>query len=410
MSRRLLSFLAVSVALFGVITVLAKARHKVETVASPVVSYDENEIRDRDIEFYSRRIKEDPSSALDRSSLARLLFARARTTGSTTDFDRSEQLVRASIGERTHRNYQSFELLATLLMTRHEFRAARAVALRADSLDPGSPSHLALLGEIELELGEYDAAASHFERVNYDGRNFTTGARVARWYELTGHIDKARTILKRSITNVDRRDDLPREQVAWFHYRLGDLELRAGRIAAADSAFYRALDINPDDPRVLGGLARAALARGAWREAVNFGEKATAVQLDPATLGTVSIAYSHLGDTAQAASYAHAMSASALEQPGAIHRAWGLFLLDYGTNADRARVLERARAELRDRKDVYGHDLLAWALYRNGRLEEAKKEMKLALAQNTEDVMLTSHAKAIMPQGATFASAPPASP
>ena len=205
----------------------------------------------------------------------------------------------------------------------------------------------------------------------------------------------ARHYLKQAIVDVDRRDDLPRDQVAWFHYRLGDLELRAGNVAAADSEFLAGLARHPDDVRVLGGLSRAALAHGDWQKAVDFGERATSVQLDPATLGTVSRAYAELGDTAQAASYARAMSVSALKQPGVIHRAWGLFILDHGTARDRADVLRRARLELRDRKDVYGHDLVAWALYRNGQGGEARKEMKLALAQHTEDVMLAEHARAI---------------
>ncbi len=370
------------------------------SIAKPLTAlstapYDESEVRDRDIEFYSRRTLEDPSSAADRFTLARLLFTRSRYTGSTADLDRAEGLVRESISERTQRNYQAFELLASMLMAQHEFREARAVALRVDSINPGTSSHLALLGEIELELGDYDAAAAHFEAFDYDGRNFTTGARVARWYEVTGQISKARQFIKRAIVAVDRRDDLPREQVAWFHYRLGELELRAGNIGAADSAFLRGLARNPDDVRVLGGLSRAALARGAWLEAIELGERATQIQLDPATLGTVSRAYAQLGDTAQSASYARAMSASALRQPGVIHRAWGLFLLDHGTAQDRADVLRRARRELRDRKDVYGHDLMAWALYRNGQLAAAQKEMRLALAQHTEDVMLTEHALAI---------------
>jgi tetratricopeptide (TPR) repeat protein len=293
------------------------------------------------------------------------------------------------------RNYFAFELLASLLMARHEFVAARDVALRADSLDPGNSSHLALLGEIELELGDYQSAGKHFAAIQYDGRNFTTGARLARWYELTGHIDVAREYLKRAIVKVDRRDDLPREQAAWFHYRLGDLELRVGNVAAAESAFVSGLARNPDDVRILGGLARAALARGAWQEAVDYGERATEYQLDPATLGTVSLAYAKLGDSAQAKAYAHAMSVSALKQPGAIHRAWGLFLLDHGTRKDRADVLRRARKELRDRKDVYGHDLMAWALYHNGYVQNARDEMKLALSQHTQDVMLLEHARVI---------------
>jgi tetratricopeptide (TPR) repeat protein len=359
------------------------------------VPYNESEVRDRDIELYTRRTLEDPSGATDRFTLARLLFTRSRNTGSTADLDRAEELVRESIAERTQRNYQAFELLASLLMARHEFHEARIVALRADSLDPDTPSHLALLGEIELELGDYDGAAAHFGAIQYDGRNFTTGARIARWYELTGHLDMARGLLRQAIVSVDRRDDLPREQVAWFHYRLGELELRAGNVGAADSAFLRGLARHPEDVRVLGGLSRVALAGGAWQQAIDFGERAIAIQLDPATLGTVSRAYAELGDTAQAASYARAMSVSALKQPGVIHRAWGLFLLDHGTTRDRADVLRRARRELRDRKDVYGHDLMAWALYRNGHLEEARKEMRLALSQHTEDVMLTDHARAI---------------
>jgi tetratricopeptide (TPR) repeat protein len=281
-------------------------------------------------------------------------------------------------------------------MTQHEFGKARAVALQADSLNPETPSHLALLGEIELELGLYSAAAAHFDSIQYDGRNFTIGARMARWYEITGNISKARTLLRHAIANADKRDDLPRDQVAWFHYRLGDLELRVGNLAAADSALAAGLAINPDDSRVLGGLARVAFERRRWREAIDQGERATAVLIDPGTLGIVSRAYAELGDTAQAESYARAMAVSALKQPGAIHRGWGLFLLDYGTPSQRAEVLVRARQELRDRKDIYGHDLMAWALYRNGRKDEARSEMQLALSQHTEDVMLARHAAAII--------------
>ena len=399
MTRRLLKIAMASAALMAGAAAAIHFRRDIVVatplIAMPATPYDESTVRDRDIEFYSRRLAEDPASAADRVTLARLFFTRSRITGSTTDLTRAEELARESIAERTQRNYQAFELLASILMARHKFRDARRIASRVDSLNPGNHSHLALLGEIELELGDYEAAARHFSAIQYDGRNFTTGARLARWYELTGRLGKARTFLKQSILKVDRRDDLPREQVAWFHYRLGDLELKAGHTAAADSAFDRSLERNPEDSRALGGLARSAFARGDWQRAIEFGERATAAQLDPGTLGVVSAAYNRLGKAGQAASYAKAMSASALEQPGPIHRAWGLFLLDHGTPGDRARVLRLARKELADRRDVYGHDLLAWALYRNGQLAEARKEMALALAQRTEDVMLVEHARAI---------------
>ncbi len=403
MSRLTRSLLAIAAVAFAGVLLFARDTalwHRADVQRSaPLVTLpaalDEAAVRDQDIAFYTRRTREDSSSATDRFMLAGLFFARSRYTGSQGDLARAESLARQSVGLRTQRNTQALDLLASVLMAKHEFHAALALATRADSLDPDTPSHLALRGEIELELGEYDAAAAHFRAIHVGTEQFTIGARLARWHELTGRIDLAREYLTRAITAVDRRDDLPREQVAWFHYRLGELELRAGNVAAAEHAFRDGLARHPDDLRALGGLARAAIAAGNWQAAIDAGERATMIQLDPTTLGAISQAYAALGDTVQAASVAKAMAVSALTQPGVIHRAWGLFLLDHGTATERKTVLARARLELRDRHDVYGHDLMAWALYRNGDIEAARVEMALAVAQGTQDVLLTAHARAI---------------
>ncbi len=355
----------------------------------------EGEIRERDIAFYERRATEDTASASDRSQLAGLYLQRARTSGSFADYERAEKVARRSLALRTAHNGQTFALLASALLARHDFVGALHVAERADSLEPDNTNHIALIGEIQLELGDYEAAARRFASLHFDSDQFTVAARVARWRELTGHSDAARRLLRTAIGRVDGRDDLPKEQVAWFHYRLGELELRTGNIDSAEAAFRRGLDIFPDDYRILGGLARLESVRQHWARAIDYGNQAVAIQLDPATLGTISDAYRALGDTAGAAQYARAMTASALEQPGPIHRAWGLFILDHGTARDAERVLGKTREELRSRHDVYGYDLLAWALHREGRDTEARVAMAKALAQHTEDPQLVRHAKAI---------------
>ena len=377
------------------------AREPATTVSAPLIRFDttarsDAEVRDRDIAFYTARVRDDAESAADRVTLATLLLSRARASGSAADLARAESLATASITLRTARNTHALEVLASVLMARHAFRDAHRAAAAADSLEPGNASHLALLGEIELELGEYAAAGTHFRAVRITRDQFTVGARVARWYELTGQSMRARTMLQDAIRAVDLRDDLPREQVAWFHYRLGELELRTGRLAAADSAFQRGLTRNPDDVRLLGGLARTALAQRNWRAAAAYGDRATMIQLDPTTLGAVSEAYAALGDTAQAAAFAGAMAVSALASPGAMHRPWGLYLLDHGTPSQRADVLRRAQADIRERRDVYGHDLLAWALYRDGQMDAARRAMVLATAQGTEDRLLARHAQVLL--------------
>ena len=44
------------------------------------------------------------------------------------------------------------------------------------------------------------------------------------------------------------------------------------------------------------------------------------------------------------------------------------------------------------RRDVYTQDVLAWSLYKNGRLEEAVAAMNKALSMGTTDAMFYYHA------------------
>jgi len=104
----------------------------------------------------------------------------------------------------------------------------------------------------------------------------------------------------------------------------------------------------------------------------------------------VSDAHAALGDSEKAAEYVAAMEVAVGQQPGAYHRAWSLFLLDHGRRIPE--VLAAAQAELAGRRDVYGWDLVAWALYKSGRAAEAREPMRHALAQGTQDATLYYHA------------------
>jgi tetratricopeptide (TPR) repeat protein len=343
-----------------------------------------------DIEFYERRIAEDPLSAADRARLAGLYLHRARETGSVQDYDRVAELARESLALRTAHNGDTYALLTAALLAKHDFSGAVRSARALFETDSTNASYRAQLAEVELELGNYEQANRLFTGVAREADKPTIAARVARWYEVTGRLALARGLLRRAADRLTRLSDVPREQVAWFHYRVGELEMRAGRFASADSALTRALEIFPGDYRALGALARLSAAQEDWASALDYGARAIAIQLDPATLGTMSDAYAALGDSVQARSFADAMAASALSQPGAIHRAWGLFLLDHGRDVER--VLAEARSSLDERRDVYTYDLLAWALYRAGRVEDARRAAAAALAQGTEDAQLYYHA------------------
>jgi tetratricopeptide (TPR) repeat protein len=244
-----------------------------------------------------------------------------------------------------------------------------------------------------MEVGDDALATAMFRSVWQQRSELSMAPRVARWLELTNHVREARQLLEAARDEARRRRNVASETKAWFHLRVGDLELRAGNANRAERAFREGLKVEPGDPRLFAAMARLAMARGHTRDAIVWGERAVGLQLDPATLGLVGDAYAALGDRARADEYFGTLEVAVASQPGAFHRAWSLYLLDHGMQVDT--VLARATAELRERRDVYGYDLAAWALHKKGRNAEAAILMQRALRFSTPDPLLMRHAEAI---------------
>ena len=382
-SAALLAALAMAVA-------AAAARSTEPEHHTPAPRLSEAAVLDLDLEFYRRRVERDSLSARDEGELARLYLQRGRLNPSEPDLRAAEAHARRSLALRTGHNGAAAQVLAGALMARHAFAEARDVAEQLVLADSSSRGARAMLGEIELELGDYAAARHTFGTLLTVRNDFVVAPRFARWEELCGHPEAAEALFREALAQAAAHHGTPGSQLAWFHWRLGDLALRTGRLDDADTELHRGLAAVPDDPRLLGALARLAAVRHRWPEATAYGERALARVVDPATLGLLSQVYAAAGDSARSADAFKAMYVAVLDQPGPFHRAWSLLLLERG--AEVPEVLARARAEVRTRRDVYGWDLLGWALYRAGRPAEALSASARALALGTRDAMLWYHA------------------
>jgi tetratricopeptide (TPR) repeat protein len=367
---------------------VARSLQTAEASAGP--RYSEAEVVEMDIGFFQARVARDSTSARDFAELSRLFLQRARTGGGDGDLRRAETHARRSLGLRAGRNEEAFQVLASSLMGQHRFTEARSVAERLVALDSTSRPARAVLGEIQLELGAYDEARRTFGMLFTSRGDLAVAPRYARWEELRGRPAEARLLLRKARDEATRRHGMPAAHLAWFDWRLGDLALRQGRLREAETELEAGLAAVPDDHRLLDGLARAAAAQGRWSKAIEYGERAIARTVDPATLGLLYQVYTASGDSAKAEEYYRAMSVTALGQADTFHRMWGLLLLDRGREV--STVLARAEREIEVRRDVYGWDLLAWALYRSGRPSEAHEKMRYALALGTRDAPLFYHA------------------
>jgi tetratricopeptide (TPR) repeat protein len=346
--------------------------------------------REIQIRTWKKALAMDPQGAMALGQLAALYMQRARETGDDQNYVVAEGYARRSVALRVNRNGPTFVTLAAALLAQHRFVEADSIVTELVKDKADVPEYTSMYAEIKLELGQYDKARTVFDSIHAQRTHLSIAPRLARWMELNGNSDGARKLLYDALAEAKKRRDLPLEQVAWFELRVGDIEMRNGRMNGARKALEDGLRVSPNDYRLLAAMSKLDAVEGNPRKAIEYGERAMTIKLDPATLGTIGDAYTAIGDTAQAAEYFKTMEVAVAGQLGPYHRAWSLFLLDHDRRVPE--VLKNVNAELVSRKDIYGYDLLAWALHKSGRNSEAEIAMKNALKLGTRDAMLFYHA------------------
>lgn len=341
------------------------------------------------IEIFEAAAARDPYSSIAQTELASLRLQRSRESGELDDQRKAEEHARRSLELREYRNGDGYRMLAASLLARHSFGEAHAVALELVGRWPEEPSHRALLGQIQMELGMYDAADSTFRRLAWDERNLSVSPRLAAWAAIRGETTEAGRFLRLARETARGRTDLPSEQRAWFHLMVGEHEAANGDFEAAEKSFAEGLALEPGDFRIVGALVRLEARRGEWMRALAYaallGDAA-----DLRTRGVIGDVHLALGDTAGAERHYAMVEESAAESPEPFNRQLYAFRLDHDRRVEE--TLEILRAETQQRPDVLGYDLLAWALLKNGDAEAAAAASEQALRLGTREPLFHFHA------------------
>lgn len=356
----------------------------------PATGFSERANRDVQIRVWHQALDADSLSAIALGQLAALHLQRAREGGSWSDYLDAERYARRSLALRISRNGSTASTLANVLMAQHRFGEAQYVAAQLVRNEPDVPEYRALLGEASMELGDYSLAGRMFDSLWSSRTHLTIAARLSRWAELHGNTNLGRQIIDAARATALARRDIPKETKAWYELRAGEMAIRAGRARTARKHFEAGLAIEPGDPRLAAALARLSLSQNDFRGAIRWAGRAIAVQLEPEMLGILGDAYTGLRETERAAEFYSAMDVSIKAVEGPFHRAWMMQYLDRGVRVQE--MLERARADYANRKDVYGCDVYAWALFKAGQDREAQRVMREALRLGTSDPLLLGHA------------------
>jgi tetratricopeptide (TPR) repeat protein len=364
------------------------------TSASAVVRppYDPT-MTQKTVEFWAWKAKLDPLAAIEYGRLAGAYLQRCRETGDVADAIRAEQAARRSLAIRTRNNYAAYDSLALSLLTLHRFREAASVAERCAATRPDDAEATYLDVEARIEMGDYAQAERQLNRLNGAEQDPFSDALRARLCEMEGRPKGALDYLRAAQQQADRNSDLSRPAVAWFHMRRGDVLQAMGRLPEAEAAYHEALALFPRDYKTMTSLSRLASCRHNWQEAIRWGGQAAEIVPAPDTLALLGDAYAAAGRRAEAAQQYQLIEAIAdiARAQGAVYdRQRSLYYADHDRHLPEA--LQLARKELTVRHDVFAYDTLAWAAYKNGRLDEATQAAQRATALGTQDALLIYHA------------------
>jgi tetratricopeptide (TPR) repeat protein len=343
---------------------------------------------DEAIQLFELRAKVNPRDHTSLATLGDLYERKARETDDLACFARAEEALRRSL-ELYPASTRAKVSLAVVLCDRHKFGEALAVAQEVVKAHPKSLDALATVGDAQLELGRYDdAERSLRELVRRLPNSAPALARLAHLEELKGRTDEALRLVRQAIEALRKAGANP-ESLAWYQFREADILFNAGRADEAGAVAEAVLAAVPGHHDATATLARVRAAQGRNRQAIELFEKAVSIAPDPSMLVALGDLYALEGDDARARANYDRMERATLGQPEH-RRVLAVFYADH--DRDLPRALELARQDLEQRQDVYGHDALAWALLKNGRVEEAARSMAEALKLGTRDARLYYHA------------------
>lgn len=360
-------------------------------IATERAPYDPT-IIDSTVAGHERRVAQQPNDFFRLRELAGAYLTRQRERGDIADAVRAEEAARKSLALNPSRTNASAGIrLAQAMLAQHRFPEALAMAEAAAKADPKAER---LVIDVQLELGDYDAATQAMQRVTAETDDMNLLALRARFAEIQGKPDQSLALMREAAQLADYRPDMPAEVVAWYHTMVGHHLIDAGHLDEGVKSCEKALTIFPNDYRALTGLAEAAAWRSDHAAALKWALAAIKLSAqNPEAIRLAGEAYAGMGKKAEADQQFQALRTLAGSFPRIYDRHWIVFRLDTDQDLDAALAL--ARQDLTLRHDVGAHDTLAYACLKKGLLDEADREMTLAMAQGTQDANMVHHAALI---------------
>ncbi|MFN0148575.1 MAG: tetratricopeptide repeat protein [Dehalococcoidia bacterium] len=346
---------------------------------------------DAGLEKLEQRVKDNPEDFAAHLTLATAYVQKGRETGDPAYQSKTDEVLKAA--ERLDPGHP--ELLALrgiLALARHDFAGALALGKQALDQDPERARYYGIVADAQVELGLYEDAVNSLQEMVNRRPDFEAYSRIAYVRELHGDLEGAIEAMQFAI---EAGASAP-ESVAWAHVQVGNRYFELGRLDEASREYDAALATVKDYASAYAGQAEIAAARGDLTKAAALFQQA----LDQSPTAHYAIALGDVagkqGDAAKAASFfTLARELDRVDAANGTNTDLELARFLVERDLDPGESLSKARAAYSARPSVDGADVLAWALFKAGKTDEAEKYAMEALRLNTRDSVKLFHAAMI---------------
>jgi tetratricopeptide (TPR) repeat protein len=347
-------------------------------------------------------LKNNPNDLKPYLTLATVFIMEGRITGNGSYYSNAaiSMLDKVTGSKEANKDqlFEAYSLKSAVLLNMHQFAAAKETAQKGISFNSYNSGIYGALVDAEVELGEYDSAVAHCDKMLSLRPDLRSYSRASYLRQIHGDNRGAISAMKMAV-----EAGLPgAEQTEWARVITGDLFMNVGSLDTAELLYKMSLVYRPNYPYAEMGLAKVAKARKQYDSAIVHAESAVKVMSDPGFIAFLADVYELKGDQKKATKIrkdiVEGMKQGLEEEKNAAvkHNANREMAQIYLGMGDIESAYQYAKADIDMRPDnIDANELMAWVLFRKKDYSEAQLFANRMMAKNTQNATALYKAAAI---------------
>jgi tetratricopeptide (TPR) repeat protein len=333
------------------------------------------------------KTRELPDKAENWVAVGDLLAQLQRDSGKMSYYDFAESIYQEALRLRPELS-SALTGMAWVTGGRHDFDESVKWANRALAIDAGCVEAYGIIGDAEVELGEYEAALDHYQKMMDLRPDLSSWSRGAHLLWLMGDKSKAQWLMGKAINA-----GAPfAENTAWCRAKLASMLFHDGALLPAETIIQPLVDAKSKNVHFLLVAAKIAAAKQDFSKAIEHYQMILSTGSHHEALAGIGDILLLQGKKDEAETYYQKIDISHSHDHSEEHHDHHFvakFLADHDRDLDTALHLVEDEGPS---KNVHAADTMAWVYYKNGKLPEAIAAMKTALKYNTPDAEIRYHA------------------